>query len=167
MGSQPMCIECGGYHHTENNISCCYKEYTCVCCGDGICEDDVRWVGDNPCCSDCATYCECCDNYEYNDNVRWIANEDRYVCDSCIENYYHYCDECNEYVRDYNCTYVASVSGYVCNSCLEEYYTECSKCGAVFPKNEMVDVVDGETGEVKYYCSECYDELEEETEEAC
>lgn len=163
MGAQPMCIECGNYHTTDNNINCCYKEYHCVCCGEELNEDDVRWVGDNPCCSDCATYCDECEHYDYESNVRWVERYDRYVCDDCLERYYRWCDECESYVLKEECTYVESVNGYICDDCLEEYFEKCAECGEYHLKHEMIDVVDDETGEIKLYCVNCH----EKAEEAC
>jgi hypothetical protein len=163
MGAQPMCIKCGDYHHTTGNISCCYMEHICSCCGDEICEDDIRWVGDNPCCPDCASWCDECEHYDYNDNVHWIQSEDRYVCDDCLDRYYRYCEDCNEYVHRDNCTYVGSIGEYVCDDCLERYYERCSECGVYYYKEDMTEVVDDETGEVKFYCSGCH----EKAEEAC
>lgn len=155
MGAEPICIECGERHYNTGNISCCYKKYSCVCCGDSIDEDDVRWVGDDPCCEDCATWCDDCEHYDYNDNVHWLPRYDRYVCDDCIDRDYHWCNDCRSYIHEDDCTYLESEGRYVCDECLTKYYEKCSECGEWVHKANIHEVVDPDTGEVKFYCNDC------------
>lgn len=165
MGAEPICIECGHHHYQQDNISCCYSDYTCSCCGANIDEDNAYWVGDEPYCRDCVEWCDECQDWYRREDGRYLENYDRWVCDDCLERYYHYCADCDEYVHEYDCTYVESVERYVCNDCLIENFTRCEECEEWIPNDQLKQIVDPETGEVHFYCKDCYDEVAEE--EAC
>ena len=164
MGAEPICIECGHHHYQHDNISCCYSDYTCLCCGASINEDNAYWVGDEPYCRDCVEWCDECEEWCRREDGRYLERYDTWVCDDCLERYYHYCEDCNEYVYEDDCTYVESVGRYVCNDCLNENFTRCEECEEWIPNDQLKQIVDPETGEIHFYCKDCYDEV---AEEAC
>ena len=160
IGHAPICISCGEYHSCEESIDCCNAEgrYTCECCGARIDEDDVRWVGDDPYCYDCATYCDVCGEYEINERTTWIDSEDRYVCEYCLEQYYTRCEECGEWVR-YDYTYhVESEDIEVCDYCRDNEFEICHGCGELV-RNADTEMYDGD-----WYCPDCLERIKEEEE---
>lgn len=166
MGAEPICINCGEYHTVEGNIDCEYDEdeYNyCEDCGCRIHSDNTYWVGDYAYCHDCVTYCERCGEYEVNDNTYWIESEQRYVCESCYDDYYGHCDCCNDIFSQDELTEVSG-NQWVCSECLREEYTECAGCGDIVYNDEVREVVNHRTGEVTYYCEDCYEEEEDEDE---
>lgn len=133
IGANPICIRCGSTHSYEENIDCCSR---------GRCCDD-------------------CDDWYDEDDLHYIEEEDRWVCDSCYEDYYE-CHECGRLHHRDNMTYVESVDGDVCDSCLDEYYYECDECGDYYRKDDLTymdesgDYVCEYCIEDKYaYCNEC------------
>lgn len=161
VGHAPICIECGSEHDTEENINCCAEGYFCEDCGRRITnEDDVYWVGDRPYCCDCVTYCDRCEEWERNEDATYIECEDRYVCSSCLEDYYTRCDECGEYFPSDDVTYVESAECDVCSNCLEYKFTRCDECGEYFENDDIRYDDDGNA-----LCDECYEEKEKENEE--
>lgn len=130
VGHDPICIECGDTHSTEDSINCCHGNgYYCECCENWVDADEVYWIDERPYCGSCVTYCPVCGEYYVDDDISYVESEERYVCNNCIERYYECCAQCDElHDRDYM-TYIQSESGYVCNDCLKEYYTQCSNCG--------------------------------------
>ena len=159
VGHTPICIYCGDEHGKEDNISCCATA-TCTECGCYIDddEDEIIWIDGDPYCRDCVTYCECCDEWFVGEGT-YIEEEERYVCDSCLSEYYRYCDECGEYHYYENGTYVESENEWVCDSCLEDYYSVCEECGEYF-RNDLIREHNG-----RYLCAECLNEIEDEEEE--
>jgi hypothetical protein len=140
IGHDPICIECGCEHTTENNINCCHSiTYKCNCCGYEMEEgdDSLVFIDSEPYCDECVSYCDECDEYYLGDNVQYVASTDRYVCNHCLDNYYVYCETCGEYHLKCHCVYVESVSEFVCDECLSAYYTQCSKCGQYYPNNDV------------------------------
>ena len=129
VGADPICVQCGNRHDTENNINCC-RDYGSVCerCGcvieDG---DDVIWIDGEPYCSDCVYWCDCCDEYTLESTTEVYNGS--YVCDYCLQKYYSYCEECHEYYINDDTRYVEAANGCVCNECLDRYYTKCYECG--------------------------------------
>jgi formylmethanofuran dehydrogenase subunit E len=162
VGADPICIECGERHETEDNINCCIGNgYYCENCGEWVDEEDAIEINGCYYCRECVEYCERCDTYHRGESY-YIDGEDRYVCEYCAENYYIYCDECGKYVNRYDVTYVPSVDMDVCDECLSKYYERCDKCGELYYSHDLSEH-DG-----KHYCDECYEEIstEEESEEA-
>lgn len=159
MGAQPICIYCGNSHDYSGNIDCCNGRYVCEACGGHIDEDSVHWVGDYCYCEDCVTYCDECQEWEINDRTTYVESTDRYVCDYCLQSYYSRCPHCGDYFRNDEMRYVDSEGEDVCEDCLEEYYSCCEKCGEWYRKDKMEEVDD------RYYCEDCYEELQEEEEE--
>jgi len=162
LGAEPICIECGSYHSYANNISCCYKEYSCTCCDCGLDEDDVHWVDDDPYCSYCCTWCESCQEYYANEDTVYIEDRDIYVCSGCADDCYSYCDCCEKYYH--HTTWVCSEDKFVCDDCLDDY-ARCEDCGEYFRIEDIKECTDKETGEVFVYCEECFEEHKEEVEE--
>ena len=137
VGSDPICIECGRYHSVEENINCCSRAgYYCADCGEWIPEDEVRWVGDAPYCSECVHECGRCGRYHH-DEETYIRSEGIYVCEHCAENYYNYCECCDEYVDCRYTTYIESEERYVCDSCLEDHYEKCECCDEWWPREDF------------------------------
>ena len=161
VGADPICIECGERHDTEDNINCCSGSgHYCDDCGCWVDEDDEIEIDGCYYCRDCVSYCDRCDSYHRGEEY-YIDGENRYVCEDCLENCYTYCEECDEYVNNYDITYVDSVERYVCDHCLSEYYSECDDCGELYPNKDLIKH-DG-----KHYCESCYSDIttEEESEE--
>lgn len=165
MGTSPICIDCGCIHNETESINHCESGAVCEDCGRRISEDDAYWVGDYCYCRECVTYCERCGEYELNDRATWIESEDRYICEWCRDEYYTYCEHCGEYVDNDNATWVSSTDKYVCEDCLEYRYERCEQCGEYFLNKEIKEMEDPDTGEVHFYCDECYEEIESEREE--
>lgn len=152
VGHDPICIECGCTHSDCESINCCTSGYVCADCGCSLDEDDVIWIGDTPYCRDCVYYCECCEEYHVGVEY-YIDCENRYVCESCLNEYYTYCDECGEYFPSDQTTEVTTKwgsDGYVCDHCLEYYYEECSECGNCHRHDSMIETYDGD-----YICGDC------------
>ena len=158
VGHAPICIYCGDEHGEEDNISCC-ATVTCTECDCYIDddEDEIIWIDGDPYCRDCVTYCECCDEWFVGEGT-YIEEEERYVCDDCLREYYRYCDECGEYHYYENGIYVESENEWVCDSCLEDYYSVCEECGEYF-RNDLIREHNG-----RYLCAECLNEIEDEEE---
>ena len=165
MGAYPICIECGYTHNETENINHCSGGMVCESCGRHISRDDVHWVGDDPYCGDCVTYCERCGNYELNDYATWIESEDRYICEYCRDEYYSRCEHCGDWYHNDDLTYVDSTERYVCEDCLDYTYYQCEDCEEYFPRKDMNEYVNPDTGEVCFYCDECYAEREENEDE--
>ena len=160
VGSSPICVSCGDRHNHEDSICCCDEAHTCANCGCSIDEDDRYYVDGQYYCDECVTYCECCDRYELNDNTRWIESEDRYVCTSCLGEYYAYCYHCDEYHNTDNMTWVESEDRYVCDDCLDEYYFMCDDC------EEYFRVRNKYTHNESSLCEKCYEKAIADEEEA-
>ena len=157
IGAEPICIECGYRHGTEQNINCC-RSRTCEHCGCAINEDDAHYVDGEYYCDDCVTWCECCDSYVLNDDATWIDSEDRYVCNDCLDEYYSYCDECGNYYNNDDGRYVDYTDSWVCGDCLDERYTQCEECGEYYPNYRIV------TENFHDYCEDCLEEIRRENE---
>jgi hypothetical protein len=162
VGAPPICIECGNEHDIEECISCCSSYVTrCEHCGAIIrSSDDEYWVGDYCYCRDCVNYCECCHEYHREDEF-YIRGEDRYVCQSCVDEYYYYCDNCEEYVHRDDTVYIDGEDIDVCSDCADRFYRTCEVCGELYHRDHMEEC-DGE-----YYCQDCYKELNTDEDEAC
>lgn len=166
IGATPICVECGYKHHNEDCINCCNNPAKWICedCGCSINdEEDVYYIHGYPYCRDCVSYCDCCDEYHRGDS-HYIEGRDIYVCDSCFDDYYAECEECGENYDKDDMYWCESEIGYVCPECFEESYAVCEECGEVFRREDMIE----HNG--KYYCEDCYedeDEDEEEASEAC
>mgnify|MGYP003291782459 FL=1 len=145
VGAQPICIVCGSAHYEESCISCCGCGYHCECCGNSIWDEDVYWINDDPYCPECVTYCECCDEYYLNDDVTWIESEGRYVCDSCLREYYTRCDKCGAWVD--NDRAEEDDSGHVyCGKCAGKVLRECEECGCIInTEYDAFEIIDGRT----------------------
>lgn len=159
VGHNPICIECGEEHETQDNINCCSSKTICADCGCVIDdEDDVIWIGGSPYCRDCVNYCDCCGGYTRGDTT-YIDSEDRYVCDDCLSEYYEYCDDCGEYYNRENMTYVESEDAYYCQNCLEDNFCTCERCREIFRNRVMTEFDDEEL------CPNCLEEAKAEAEE--
>lgn len=153
VGHDPICIECGCEHNTENSINCCHGNgYYCECCENWVDEEDVCWIGDTPYCRDCVSYCEICDEYYLDGDGCWIESEERYVCDDCYREYYAACDHCDGDFDKENMYWVESEGIYVCEDCYENYYFTCSHCNEVYSNSEMHTTHDG-----CIICDDCYE----------
>lgn len=119
----------------------------CVCCGNELDDNDY------PVCSSCEDgrrfVCECCENeYRYEDDGVWV--DDRWVCNSCINENYVWDDLDERYIRQDESVHVIGL-GYThernceCNSRIDY----CDHCGEYYFDEDMTEI-DGE-----YWCSEC------------
>lgn len=161
IGSEPICIQCGERHDIQGNINHCNSGHICEDCGRRISDpDDEYWVGDYCYCRDCVTYCEVCDSYHRNEDTTYIDNENRYVCDGCLDRYYERCECCGELYQREDMYYVDSSNDYVCSGCRDEYYAYCEDCGELFEYDQLTE------GDDEYlYCEDCIDAHREEEEE--
>ena len=161
VGAEPICIECGERHDTSSNINCCHDNSVQYCehCGCVIShEDDEYWVGDYCYCRDCVNYCDCCHDYHVGEEF-YIEEEDRYVCEGCLDRYYTCCNHCDDYINR-DSSYVLYNGDVVCEDCFDRYYAYCADCGEIYHLDDL-HVHDNE-----YYCDSCYEQLNSE-EEAC
>lgn len=142
VGHDPICIECGNEHDTENCISCCSKpsEYYCEECGEPIDDDDVIWINDEPYCHDCVTWCDECESYFVSEGTI-VVNGYGYtitVCDDCFDSY-TYCDCCGEYRPSDMTIWIDEECDYVCDDCFSDNYGTCESCGEHFKLSDLED----------------------------
>ena len=78
-------------------------------------------------------------------------NDERYVCESCIEDGYFRCTHCEEYFSN-NHLWAEDSEYVICDSCSDYYYV-CAGC------NEIIHQDDAEYHDGNYYCSSCYDDV--------
>jgi len=131
------------------------KKIICSKCGEIINNDDYETIDGDYVCRDCVegyyTKCEDCGAWIENDEAYWIEDEQKYVCDDCIDNYSR-CEDCGNYY--YNTRYVENV-GNICDSCFDRgNYGYCDDCDNYF---SMDDLYYSEHNDC-YYCSNCYSE---------
>ena len=158
IGHKPICIYCGRSHSIEENISCCAgHRYRCADCGELIDEDDVRWIGNEPYCSDCVRYCENCNEY-YRGEGHYVDSSGEWVCDDCYDNEYSECDCCGKRFLNSD---LSEVEGeLVCENCWCDEVDRCSECGDTCFIDHMHCLPNGDL-----VCDDCYDNLKEETKE--
>ena len=142
VGHDPICIECGNEHDTENCISCCSKssEYYCEECGEPIDDDDVIWINDEPYCHDCVTWCDECESYFVGEGTT-VVNGYGYtitVCDDCLDRY-TYCDCCGEYHPSEMTYWIDVDCESVCGDCFSDYYGTCEDCGEYYKLKDLED----------------------------
>lgn len=142
------------------------ERYKCEDCGRSLnSEDDVIWVGDYVYCSSCADSCERCGDYFANDDLYTYTVPGRYystgrICERCMERHdYAECNICGNIVPvDY---WRATEEGtVVCDDCIDDNTFTCDKC------DELHDADDDHELNGKHYCSNCYEEMKEELEDA-
>lgn len=155
IGHDPICINCGEEHDTQDDISCCAKKVFCAHCGSEIDDGDIRLIDDEPYCCDCSFWCEQCEEYHVGEgtSVRGFG----IVCDSCLDDF-RYCEECGEYVTEYRATYVESEGAYFCDDCIEDNFVPCEHCGELHRYRNMREVAR------RMLCPDCAEEAENETE---
>lgn len=99
----------------------------CSDCGREIDEDEELTEvehGNGHVCSNCLeNYNTCyeCGDYIHEDNLNRAYNgynEEVYVCDDCLRDYYRQCDECGDYYPEESMHY--EDYNYFCNNCYEE-----------------------------------------------
>lgn len=152
VGARPICIECGNTHTTSGNINCCHDGVTrCAHCGRRMDddEDEIIWVDDEPYCDECAHWCPCCEEYHLGEET-YIEREDRYVCESCLSEYYVRCDACNEWVHVDDVTHIAVENINICVECRDEKYCMCADCNTWYKADDMIEDADG-----IYRCETC------------
>jgi len=102
--------------------------------------------------------CEDCDEICSNDNMYHIEDRDRYVCESCLDNY-NYCEDCQTYNEGYTTIHRIDGSSYeVCDCCFDngDYYF-CEGCNQYYHIDDMHYV----ENEDRHVCDNCYEEMEE------
>lgn len=142
VGHDPICIECGHEHDTEDCISCCSKpsEYYCEECGEPIDDDDVIWINEEPYCHDCVTWCDECESYFVGEGTT-VINGYGYtitVCDDCLDSY-TYCDCCGEYHPSEMTYWIDVDCESVCGDCFSDYYGTCEDCGEYYKLKDLED----------------------------
>ena len=104
-------------------------EYCCNCCGDGVSEDDVRFLndGDTALCRRCYRHrtdtCGHCGERFMNDELHTVHN--REVCTTCREYHYNQCENCQEWHEPEQMFRLigANVSdncAYLCSDCADD-----------------------------------------------
>lgn len=149
VGAEPICIQCGCRHETEDNISCCQNKVVCADCGREIDIGDAEEISGQYYCHDCCYYCSRCESYHRSEEY-WVECEDRYVCEYCRENHYARCVECEELFPQEDMTYLEGRDEYVCTDCRDEHYTQCDRCEEWFRDEDINCHGD------QYLCDECY-----------
>jgi hypothetical protein len=149
VGAEPICIECGDEHDRSDSINCCHpNRIECEDCGCLIDPDDAIYIDGYYYCRDCCSYCDCCGEWHRGETT-YVDNDRQYVCEACLDEYYHYCEECEEWHDRDDCTWVDSANGYVCNDCLEKYYSICDDCDEYY-RDGLTRTEDG-----RYVCNDC------------
>jgi hypothetical protein len=141
VGHDPICIECGHEHDTEDCISCCSKpsEYYCEECGEPIDDDDVIWINDRPYCCDCVTWCDECESYFVGEGTAVIKyGYTITVCDDCFDRY-AYCNCCGEYHPSEMTYWIDADCESVCDDCFSDYYGTCEDCGEHYKLKDLED----------------------------
>lgn len=121
IGHDPICITCGEEHDTEDNISCCNDYVVCADCGRRLHEDDAEEIDGDYYCRDCLHYCDECEEWTREDG-EWI--DGNWVCDSCLEDYFHRCPRCGEWVRRCDTSWCDEMDERYCNDCYDEVMEE-------------------------------------------
>lgn len=121
IGAEPICVECGKEHDTENNINCCDDSITCADCGRRICYDDAEDIDGDYYCHDCCHYCDECGEWTREDGA-WVGNA--WVCDSCLDYSFYRCPRCDNWVRNDYTRFCDEVDERYCDDCYEEVMEE-------------------------------------------
>ncbi len=125
----------------------------CSECGEELQETMYHIRGDDYICEDCrnAYYVECdhCGRLMPEGDLIAVDNNNRFVCDNCIGEYYT-CDHCGEFFSD---CYLAvnTVPLTLCDHCYGYHYFTCEDCGEVYHSDEG-GYIDG-----CCYCYTCAD----------
>lgn len=161
VGHEPICLCCGNYHDTADNIICeeCHDryDYHCERCGDGFNSDDWDWIetedGHYYCCYECAEndgYVQCEGGYWYPEDEcfqdsyddEWYHSDD-YI--SVDDGEYKFYDSYN--AESYGCVYDEFEGEWTYND--RDYLVEDAATGEWFIKEWAYDYV--ETDDGKYY----------------
>lgn len=131
------------------------EKIVCSKCGQVIDYDDYKISEGEYVCQDCFDeyyfYCDDCGKVEERDNSYYVEDEDKLVCDECIQNYC-LCEDCGNYFRD--TIYVNGV-GEVCRNCFDRgNYGYCEGCDECYHYD---DLHYSERNDC-YYCDSCYDD---------
>lgn len=140
-----LCSDCDNYYEKEvlHDID-----------GDLVCETCLEESGDYYRCDECGEYHHINNMTEVNGD-----GSGEFVCDDCLSRYYEKCDNCGEYVKtDY--MYTDINGNYICEYCRDNYYITCENCGELIHEDNAY--YDDETD--RYYCEDCYYDLEREGE---
>lgn len=165
VGHKPICPECGNEHTRKEYLHCSScgdyggHEYRCTNCGAGLDEDDVIWVNGEPYCCECTRYCDVCEEYHLEEDCHYYDELDRYVCDSCIEEYFTHCT-CGHYEN--NGDVIQDVHGNTyCESCGEDLI--CVD-GDLYPPDEVkiCPICGNAHVNEDEYCDSCLEEVENE-----
>ena len=92
-------------------------------------------------------YCDCCE--ESTNGDLHCTYEDSYVCEGCLDEYYHYCEDVDSYVYHDFCYYIASCDYYVKD--LDDYF-ECTCDGESYHIDGAIE--DRDTGDLYYVDNE-------------
>lgn len=158
LGAEPICINCGGYNHDHETITCCGKWYTCYDCGEEIRGEEVHWIDGRPFCDHCIITCEECGEEIalYDESEYYTTENGGYICRHCYETRgYVCCDHCGHAVRVDSIYRLHNGLEY-CNECFENYCFVCDECEEIFRNREMCHDGDGHI-----YCRHCYGEITE------
>lgn len=152
------CADCGREIFHENRYcDRCIENHDLICdeCGqvvDNLVYVDGQWV-----CEECWSYCDDCNRRFLKKDLEPVNDENRYVCDSCLEDYY-FCEDCEGHYSD---TVYIEDHGEVCEYCYENGdYFYCDECGRYYEGNdtELADshsIVCDDCLNEMYYCEEC------------
>lgn len=162
IGHSAYCIDCSEVIGGSNSLYCdsCSDEshITCYDCDHRVLEEDARYIDGHWYCEECCSYCDHCHEYTTGEmtEVHGRQNYSYYVCQDCLNNYYH-CGNCGDYFHEDKGQPLDD--GFCCNDCLETHYDICDSCGE-YIRNDDAEEVDGQ-----YYCENCAEDVWADIEE--
>lgn len=144
----PVCGDCIGNGHFYCDCCGCYTDDGPEHYVDGedvtVCQYHYDEYVEG--CQECGTeyYTDC-------DHMTRVDSEDAWVCNACLEAYYHQSEYSDEWFRENNMTELEGV-GWVANDEVENYaHAEDRDHDLYLLIDDLNEYVDPDTGEVKYY----------------
>ena len=117
-------------------------------------------------CPSCSQKCDFCDkiyNKEKDSDDPFAGFQyakHKYVCSRCYENgLVQMCSECNNFVDSDETAYDEESQNIFCDSCYKDRFTDCTECGEKVVKDDAFIYDDS------YYCSDCYNAIDQDFEE--
>ena len=97
--------------------------------------------------------CGCCEDWFNLYDMVYVESENRYVCESCLENNYCTCEDCGAIIPINDA--ISDDTGFcLCQNCYDNDYIRCFECERIINNN---DAYYSERDNV-YYCENCYND---------
>lgn len=129
----------------------------CRKCGELI-TDENRSELANDICKECKDYfvkCDDCGEIVSINDIR-TTEDDRYICQNCVEANYFYCDNCGELHHNDECFHIEDTDEDICGRCYDGGgYTCCSECGN-YISFDGANYEDGDEDRDNPFCEECF-----------